>query len=77
MMETPRMLQLPRIERLYDFLNQDYAEKRVSQEEEKKAALGNNNLIASSFLNMEDTLNHPKLPHYLSKPVNYHVKQRF
>ena len=30
MMEIPRLLQLPRIERLFPFLTRDYAEMRVN-----------------------------------------------
>ena len=30
MLEIPRMLQLPRIERFYDFLTRDYAEKKAN-----------------------------------------------
>lgn len=77
MMEFPRLLQLPRIERLYEFLTRDYSEKRANQEQAKLAASANDAVFEDAFLNMERVINHPDLEEYLSKPVNYHIKMRF
>lgn len=77
MMEIPRLLQLPRIERLFPFLTRDYAEMRINKEEEKVAAVSNSKISTGKFLNMENVLHSNKLPQFLSKPVNYHIQHRF
>ena len=77
MMEIPRLIQLPRIERLFPFLTRDYSEKRLNEAQEKEAAIRNSKVSTANFLNMEDVLMSSDLPMYLSKPVNYYLHHRF
>lgn len=77
MLELARMLELPRIERLYEFLNRDYEERTENEQASKAAQVNENKSISSRFLNLEDFNNHPHLPTFLSEKQNYHVKYRF
>ena len=77
MLEIPKLLQMPRIERLYDFLTRDADEKAANDIERAKAQASDNSLVQSKFLNFEDQLNHPNLETYQSEKCNYHLKYRF
>jgi hypothetical protein len=77
MLELPRLLQLPRIERLFDFLTRDYEERKANEEENAKAMASDDKIIIGKHLNFEDVINHPSLPQFLSKEKNYHIKYRF
>jgi len=77
MLELPRMLQLPRIERLYDFLERDYSEAKEIEKQNQEAIANGEKQMKAKFLNFEDYLNHPDLPPFLQDKVNYHVKERF
>ena len=77
MLELPRMLQLPRIERFYGFLTRDYEERQQNEEDSKQVQVNENKQIKARFLNFEDYLNHPHLPPFLAQRQSYHVKYRF
>jgi hypothetical protein len=77
MMELPRMLQLPRIERLYDFLERDFNEAKTIEKENQEALAHGEKQMKSKYLNFEDFLNHPNLPPFMSRQINYHMKERF
>ena len=77
MLELPRMLQLPRIERLYDFLERDYAEAKKIEEQLAASLAHGEKQFKHTFLNFEDFLNHPDLPPFASEPISYHMKERF
>jgi len=77
MMELPRMLQLPCIDRLYDFLERDYHETLEIEEDNKRSLASAEKQFKAKFLNFEDFLNHPNLPPFMADKVNYHIKERF
>lgn len=77
MLELPRLLQLPRIERLYGFLTRDYEERKANEEENALAMASDDKVVIGKHLNFEDVINHPSLPQFLSKEKNYHIKYRF
>jgi len=76
MIDLTRFLQLPRIERLYDFLERDYAEM-IEIEKRLRQSQASGDDFEVEFLNFEDFMNHPDLPPYSDEKIKYHVKERF
>jgi hypothetical protein len=77
MMELPVMLRMPRIDRIYDFLNRDYAEAKEIEKQNQESLASGDKQIKAGFLNFEDFLNHPFLPPFLSVRESYHAKVDF
>ncbi len=62
MLELPRMLQLPRIERFFDFLTRSYEERKANEQENALAMASDDKVVMGKHLNFEDVVNHPSLP---------------
>lgn len=62
MLELPKMLKLPCIERFYPFLTRDFAEKDASEKQNAEALLHDKKMTKQTFLSFEDFIHHPKLP---------------
>jgi len=76
MLDLPRFLQLPRIERLYDFLERD-AEEQAEIERRLRQSQASGEEFKPEYCNFEDFLNHSDLPPYSDTMVKYHVKEKF
>jgi hypothetical protein len=76
MFDLPKMLQLPRQERIYPFLERDFEENKII-EQESAEAIRNNKSYTANLLNFEDFIFEPELSPYQSKEVQYKIKERF
>ena len=77
MVDLARFMQLPRLERLYDFLERDYDEMMAIEEKLRASQASGSREYQPEFLNFEDFMNHPELPPYSDELIKYHVKERF
>ena len=77
MLEFPKFLEMPNIDRFYDFLMRDYEEYLAIKKEQDELSRNIDGSYKHRFCNMEDYTNHPDLPPFSAKKIEYHVKERF
>ncbi len=77
MLEFPKFLEMPNIDRIYDFLMRDYEEYHAIKKEQDELSRNIDGSYKHRFCNMEDYTNHPDLPPFSANKIDYHVKERF
>ena len=77
MLDFPKYLEMPNIDRIYDFLFRDFVEYNAIKKEQDELLRNPEGACKHIFCNMEDYTNHPDLPPFSSKRIDYHVKERF
>lgn len=77
MLELPKFLEMPNIDRIYDFLERDYEEYHAIKKEQDELARNVDGDYKHQFCNMEDYTNHPDLPPFSEHKIDYHVKEKF
>jgi hypothetical protein len=75
MLDLPKMLKQPKIERIYPFLERDYEEYLATQKDQDEVYTRKIN--KNEFCNFEQFLSHPDLPPFASQRKQYHVKSNF
>lgn len=75
MLELPKFLHFPLINRIYDFLDRDHDERKAIKDDQDKNY--DENQKTHEFCNFEDFLNDPKLPAFQAEKVQYHQMERF
>lgn len=76
MLDLSIMLKMPRIERLYDFLERDNEELVQIEKLLKQSQIDGEKQFKHEYCNFEDFLNHPDLPPFAHERVGYHVMER-
>ena len=75
MLDFPKILHAPLIERIYPFLERDHDEYVLTMQDHNKVNLKDEE--KHEFCNFEDIMTHPDLPPFARKRVQYHVKETF
>lgn len=77
MLDLPKFFAGPCIDRIYDFLCRDYDEYNAIKKEQDEMLRNPDGACKYRFCNLEDYTNHPDLPPFSSKSIDYHVKESF